>query len=192
VGLTLAVLIAGLIGLGLTTGNLGGLGLVPVRYSVIARTPGCEEVSNTLVLMAQAVPSAQMLPCLSALPVGWQYEGLSVKNGEAFFYLGSDRGGFRSVRVRLSESCNIEGATPIPYVEEPGAAAYQRTLRLPPKYNAVNYFLFDGGCVTYRYEFVGPFGAVLVKDASSALSFYDRAQANEEFERETGLVLSTP
>jgi membrane-associated phospholipid phosphatase len=192
VGLTLVVLIGCLIGLGLTTGNLGGLGLVPIRYSVIQRTPGCEEASNTLVLMAQAVPTAEMLPCLSALPVGWQYEGLSVKDGAAFFYLGSDRGGFRSVRVGLSETCDTEGSTPIPYVEEPGAEAYQRTLRLPPNYTAVNYFTFEGGCVTYRYDFAGPFGAVLVKDASTALGFYDRAQLNEEFERDTGLVLSTP
>jgi membrane-associated phospholipid phosphatase len=192
VGLTLSVLIAGLLGVGLTTGNLGGLGLIPVRYSVIDRAPGCDEMSNTLVLMAQGVPSAEMLPCLRSLPVGWYYEGLSVRDGEAFFYLGSDRGGFRSVEVRLTRSCDTSAATPIPYVEEPGAEAFQRTLALPPNYHAINYFVFEGGCVTYEYKFVGPFGAVLVKDASTALSFFDRAQLNQEFERETGLVLSTP
>jgi tRNA A-37 threonylcarbamoyl transferase component Bud32/membrane-associated phospholipid phosphatase len=192
VALTLSVLIACLIGVGLATGNLGGLGLVPVRHSVIQRAPGCEQMSNPLVLMAQAVPTAEMLPCLTGLPVGWHYEGLSVENGEAFFFLGSDRGGLRSVEVRLMRTCDTSGATPIPSVDEPRADAYQRTLGLPPNYHAVNYFLFEGGCVTYRYRFAGPFGAVLVKDASSALSFYDRAQLNEEFERDTGLVLSTP
>jgi tRNA A-37 threonylcarbamoyl transferase component Bud32/membrane-associated phospholipid phosphatase len=192
VGLTLAVLIGCLLGVGLAMSNLGGLGLFPVRYSQISRAPDCEQLSDQLVLMAQAVPSATMLPCLESLPVGWDYEGLSARNGKAFFFLNSDRAGFRSVEVTLTKSCDTALATHVPS-DEPGTDRYERTTTdIFPSYTGTRFYLFEGGCAAYRFRFGGAGGAVLANDVSVGLGFFSRSELNESFTEKTGLVLSTP
>lgn len=192
VGLTLAVLIGCLFGVGLATSNLGGLGLFPVHYSHISRAPDCEQLSDQLVLMAQAVPSATMLPCLESLPVGWDYEGLSARNGKAFFFLNSDRAGIRSVEVTLTKSCDTTLATHVPS-DEPGTDRYERTTTdIFPSYVGTRYYLFEGGCASYHFRFGGEGGAVLANDVSVGLGFFPRSELNQTFADETGLVLSTP
>jgi hypothetical protein len=177
---------------GLAMSNLGGLGLFPVRYSQISRAPDCEQLSDQLVLMAQAVPSATMLPCLESLPVGWDYEGLSARNGKAFFFLNSDRAGFRSVEVTLTKSCDTALATHVPS-DEPGTDRYERTTTdIFPSYTGTRFYLFEGGCAAYRFRFGGAGGAVLANDVSVGLGFFPRSELNESFTEKTGLVLSTP
>src|SRR4029453_4009352 len=51
------------------------------------------EHGELFVLMAQSVPSATLIPCIEALPVGWTYGGSDVSNGVARFWLRSDRRG---------------------------------------------------------------------------------------------------
>lgn len=57
------------------------------------------EHGDLFVLMAQSVPSATLIPCIEALPVGWTYGGSDVRDGVARFWLDSDRGGFHAVEV---------------------------------------------------------------------------------------------
>jgi membrane-associated phospholipid phosphatase len=191
VGLTLCVVVAFFIGLGLTMSNLGGAGLIPIRHTQIVHAPGCDELSDQLVLLAQSVPSASMLPCLESLPVGWTYEGLSAQKGATFFYLNSDRAGMRSVRVALTRSCDTSEATPVPS-DEPETERFERTTRqIFPSYVGTRYYSFEGGCVAYRFRFAGEGGATLANEVSLGLGFFPRAELNEAFEEKTGLVLST-
>jgi membrane-associated phospholipid phosphatase len=191
VALTLSVVLACFLGLGLTMSNLGGLGLVPIRHTQIVHAPGCDEISDQLVLLAQTVPSASMLPCLESLPVGWSYEGLSAQKGAAFFYLNSDRAGIRSVRVALTRSCDTSDATPVPS-DEPGTERFERTTdAIFPSYVGTRYYVFEGGCVAYRFRFAGEGGAALANEVSVGLGFFSRADLNDAFEEKTGLVLST-
>ena len=44
-------------------------------------TPACG-TNNTMILMAQAVPSAHAIPCVDALPPGWSIGGVSVRAAE--------------------------------------------------------------------------------------------------------------
>ena len=68
------------------------------------------EDSELLLLAAQAVPSATLLPCVSSFPAGWSYGGSDVRSGNARFWLASDRAGFHAVEVSLTRSCTTIGA----------------------------------------------------------------------------------
>ncbi|HEV3294873.1 MAG TPA: hypothetical protein VG123_38320, partial [Streptosporangiaceae bacterium] len=45
---------------------------------------------HDMILSAQAVPSAAVLPCIAALPSGWTAGGATITNGRATFWLDSD------------------------------------------------------------------------------------------------------
>ena len=72
-------------------------------------TPGCG-TNNTMILMAQAVPSAHAIPCVDALPPGWSIGGVSVRAADARFWLDSDRYGPHAVQIglRSADRCPVE------------------------------------------------------------------------------------
>jgi hypothetical protein len=79
--------------------------------------------SATSIISAQAVPSADFLPCIEALRPGWDYNHVAPESGRVWFALDSDRLGDRFVQVTLTEGCEIGNATPLPS-ELPGADFY--------------------------------------------------------------------
>ena len=72
-------------------------------------TPTCG-TNNTMILMAQAVPSAHAIPCVDALPPGWSIGGVSVRAADARFWLDSDRYGSHAVQIglRSADRCLVE------------------------------------------------------------------------------------
>ncbi|MCI0632321.1 MAG: phosphatase PAP2 family protein [Actinobacteria bacterium] len=106
------------------------------------------------VLTAQAVPSATLVPCILEFPAGWSYGGSDVRRGVARYRLSSDRGGVRSVEIELSPTCDVTGlAERMDPATELGVRVYQEPLSNQP-YAANRYFVFEGGCVVYRWRFV--------------------------------------
>lgn len=71
------------------------------------------------------MPTAAVLPCIDALPVGWSFDAMDVVDGRTRLFLDSDRAGFHAVDVTLTESCDVEGATEVP-TDEPGTKRRER------------------------------------------------------------------
>jgi hypothetical protein len=111
-------LLAGLTGVAL---------LFPTRGTVTAPMCGARQAMQ---LMAQAVPTATRLPCVSTLPYGWGVSTAETVRGRAIFAVGVD-GSSEPVTVTLTESCSapVAGTEKIPV---------------------------DGGCVTYRSTITDP------------------------------------
>ena len=84
--------------------------------------PTCRAQTVT-VLMAQAVPTATAVPCIEALPTGLSFASAIARNGEARFWLDSDRAGDRAVTVTLTGSCDTSSARPVP-TDEPGTERF--------------------------------------------------------------------
>jgi len=57
------------------------------------------------------------------------------------------------------------------------------------RYSGSRYYVFDGGCVGYRFSFSEAGSAALTNDVSLALGFYERAQLEERVKKATGLEL---
>lgn len=152
-----------------------------------ARTaPTCvPKGADTLVLMAQSVPTAALVPCISSYPAGWHSASTSVRNGRSSFVLDSDRAGISAVRVNLQERCDLEEATEIPS-DEPNTRRFERIFSVVNGFRAVRTYVFEGGCTTYRFNFQQR-GQALVNEVSVALGFVSRAQLAEQVrERSSG------
>ena len=142
--------------------------------------PTCRN-TNTMVLQAQAVPSAERLPCITLLPVGWSLFDMDIESGRAEFTLSNDRAGTRAVRVMLTASCDTWAATEIPS-DEPGTRRYELIESVRPGFAATRSYTFPGGCVTYRFR-LRESGRALVNEASLAITFVTREQVAAEVAR---------
>ena len=145
--------------------------------------------SQLFVLMAQSVPSATLIPCIESLPAGWSYGGSDVSNALARFWLDSDRGGRHAVEVSLAASCRITGAVDVTNsTSEGGVRVYLDEFDLHP-FTANKYFVFPGGCVTYRYRFGSEAEATLALEADEAVTFGLRTVMVAKVQEELGLTL---
>ena len=98
----------------------------------------CEPGDASLVLVAQAVPTATLLPCIA---------------------------------------------------DEAGTRRFEEPISLPPRFVANRYYVFEGGCVTYRFAFNVDASPTLSFDVDEALSFRPRAALVEEMREQVGLEL---
>jgi hypothetical protein len=144
-----------------------------------AREPDCRYQGRqgmaVLVLMAQAVPTASQLPCVELLPAGWGVSDVFVRNGRARFSLDSDRVGMHAVRVVLERFCTFGQVTRVP-TDHSGTRRYQQVDSIEPgrRYQGKIYYLFPGGCVTYRLDFRSDEQARPLGEVSLALGFVAR------------------
>jgi tRNA A-37 threonylcarbamoyl transferase component Bud32/membrane-associated phospholipid phosphatase len=111
-------------------------------------TARCDSM-EPLWLQAQAVPTAELVPCVSSLPVGWSSRTLTVNNGRSTMTLDHDRAGSGAIEVHFAESCDVTGATEVT-ADVPGARRFER----PPTQGSETiltwYEVFPGGCVSVR------------------------------------------
>ena len=143
------------------------------------REPACRyrgrQGTALVILMAQAVPTASQLPCIELLPAGWSVSDIFVRNGRVRFSLDSDRVGMHAVRVVLERFCTFGRVTRVPS-DHPGTRRYQEVISIDPgrRYQGAIYYLFPGGCVTYRLDFRSDEQARPLGEVSLALGFVTR------------------
>ena len=151
----------------------------------------CDVIDGTIfVLAAQAVPSATLLPCIRSFPAGWSYDGSDIRSGQATFWLDSDRAGLRAVEVDLARTCDTRGAVEVgPAPDEAGTTRFEKPISLQPTYQADRYYLFAGGCVTYRFRFAAGASTTLALEVDEALSFRPRQPLVDEVREDFGQIL---
>ena len=94
--------------LGFTVPTVFGVGLLLPFSNPSLRAPVCG-TSHAMVLAAQAVPSAALPPCITALPVGWTAAGAEITSGKADFWLDSGQAGPAAVTITLTAACDTSG-----------------------------------------------------------------------------------
>ena len=157
-----------------TSGGQAGVGFEESRLPV-CELKGTHRVPM-LVLMAQAVPTASRLPCVGRLPAGWTVTDVFFRNGRARFALDYDRMmGFHAVQVVLERTCRFGKVTRVPS-DHLGTQRYQEVDEIRPgqRFRGAIYYLFRGGCVTYRLQFTGDEQARPTADVVLALGFVSR------------------
>ena len=159
----------------------------PAARNLGVHAPACG-TGHSMILSAQAVPSAALLPCITALPSGWTIGGADISSGKTSLWLDSDRAGPRAVTVTLTATCDTTGAQQIPS-DQPGTRRFERPLSLVPQFSALRFYTFPGGCATYRFSFTPGASPVLADAAGSALSFQPRPTLVDFVRRTEGLAL---
>jgi tRNA A-37 threonylcarbamoyl transferase component Bud32 len=165
----------------------GGDAFLPAAHDLGANAPTCD-TGHSMILSAQAVPSAALLPCIAALPAGWSINGVDIASGKASFWLDSDRAGVRSATITLAAACNTAGARQIPS-DQPGTRRFERPLSLVPQFTGERFYTFPGGCVTYEFRFSPGASPVLAGTASSAVAFVPRSRLVGYVRQTEGLAL---
>jgi hypothetical protein len=172
----------------------------PAAENLGAYAPSCG-TGHSMILSAQAVPSAALLPCIAALPAGWSVGGTDIASGRASFVLdsGSPAGGgvrfvlgqpgqLQSVTITLTATCDIAGAQQIPS-DQPGMRQFERPPSQVPGYPGMRYYTFPGGCVTYRFVLAPGAPPVVTTTVDSAVAFMPRSVLVGYVRRTEGLAL---
>ncbi len=159
----------------------------PAARNLGVSAPSCG-TGHSMILSAQAVPSAALLPCIAALPSGWSIGGADISTGKASLWLDSDRAGPRAITVTLTAACDTSRAHQIPS-DQPGMRRFEDPLSLAPQFSALRLYTFPGGCVTYRFSFAPGASPVLGDAAGSALSFQPRTALVDFIRHTEGLSL---
>jgi hypothetical protein len=140
--------------------------------------------------MAESVPSAAYVPCITEFPIGWTFGGEDFDSSTSEFWLDSDRAGPNAVTVTLAPTCDTRGAVKVPVEpDEAGTTRYESPESLPPAaYVADRFYRFAGGCVTYHFAFQPGATFTQALEATSALTFYSRQLGVRQLRRE-GITL---
>jgi len=147
--------------------------LTPDQDFEIPYRPDCKPQTVT-VLMAQAVPTATAVPCIEALPTGLSFASAIAHNGEARFWLDSDRAGPRAVTVTLTGSCTTSGARRVP-TDEAGTERFDSEPAVSGRGPGPDrFYRLPGGCVTYDYSAAARTDPELTAAADGALGFLPR------------------
>ena len=164
-----------------------GVGLLLPANAPGVHAPDCGR-GHTMILAAQAVPSAAFLPCIAALPSGWSTADPEIASGRASFVVNSGQAGLQTVTITLTATCDISGAQQIPS-DQPGMRRFERPLSLVPKYSDVRYYTFPGGCATYRFVFAPGASPVLATTIDTTVAFMPRSALVSYVRRTEGLAL---
>jgi hypothetical protein len=143
------------------------------------------ESREPLWLMAQAVPSASLVPCVQLLPVGWTLAAVKVQDGRARISVDTDRAGAAAVVVELTASCDLAGATEVTS-EQSGARRYLRIDRNSTEVSATRVYTFPGGCVTQHFRGAGPSAVRLTDTASTEFGFVTREELRQALSQRSG------
>jgi membrane-associated phospholipid phosphatase/serine/threonine protein kinase len=137
---------------------------------------------ETLWVMAQSVPTASQLPCVSVDLPGWSISDVTVNDGRTVATFNHDRAGEQALVLRLAATCDTGDA-----VEAPSQLAQVRRYESPDQmgggYEATWYERFAGGCVTYQlHSSRDPVGRFAV-EARVLVGFTSRQNLRQELDR---------
>jgi hypothetical protein len=155
----------------------------------VGQQPTCVSPAGTvrrgILIMAQAVPGAQWLPCIRSVPPGWSFAEIRPRDGEASLFFNSDRDGVHALTVLLRPSCDLAGATEVPS-EHPEMRRYERVTRVDTGYGGERYYTFAGGCVTLRFDLRGSTRGEPVAAAAESIAFLSRRNLDAMVRRVSG------
>jgi hypothetical protein len=157
--------------------GLATAGCVSTGPIEVGQQPTCTSPAGTvrrgMIIMAQAVPGAEWLPCIRTVPPGWDFAEIRPRDGETRLFFNSDRDGVHALTVLLRPSCDVTGATEVPS-EQPEMRRYERVTRVSTGYGGERHYTFAGGCVTLRFDLRGSTRAEPVAAAAESIAFLSR------------------
>jgi tRNA A-37 threonylcarbamoyl transferase component Bud32/membrane-associated phospholipid phosphatase len=124
-------------------------------------------------LLAQSVPSASLVPCLGPLPAGWSVGPVTVNDGRSVIRMNHDRAGTNVLVIELTAACDTQGASQVDS-NQPQVRRYQRIDRQTPRFEAIHFDRFPGGCVTTQASVPAANRAEVTGDLAPILHYTTR------------------
>jgi len=151
----------------------------------------CAADLEPLWLMAQSVPSASLVPCVSSLPAGWRFVDISqgstrpsaARNGWSMFTLRKYPAGW--LVVWLSATCDTTGAIPQP-PDQPGTQRYELREQDRSGPAITSFTRFPGGCVTEQLHRTRAADSGFFAQARLIIDFTTRQALQQALEQRSG------
>jgi hypothetical protein len=144
--------------------------------------PSCAD-GATALLVAQSVPTADLVPCFEPLPAGWNVVSVAIDQDGTVIRFDSDRAGEEAAKFRYLESCDVAEAVSAPS-EFDHAERYEYIERVAPSLRAQRFYVFGGGCGWWDFDFDEGAPAALAIELGDRLDFVTRSELNRSI-RET-------
>lgn len=138
--------------------------------------PECDG-GGTVILVAQSVPGADLVPCFDPLPAGWVVASVTIDGEGTVVRFDSDRAGEGAAIFRYGPTCDLGRAVPGPSEYE-GAQRYELVERVAPSLRARRTYVFDGGCVSWDLDFADGAPAALSIELGDRLALVPREELN--------------
>lgn len=140
--------------------------------------PACNTTSRgRLLLMAQSVPDASLIPCIGELPPGWEFVGANSRTSESVLRFTTDTFDL-DVEVVLTGSCEMS-------VEDRAESLRPDTELYIQRDGRTYSYAFSGGCIEFVFETRELAGSNHGTDLIEAVPFMTR----DELRDLTGWVL---
>lgn len=134
--------------------------------------PYCDG-GDTIVIVAQSVPTADLVPCLNPLPTGWDVATVSIDQAGTVIRLDSDRAGTHAAVLRFGQTCEVGAAVDAPS-DQTDAERFEFIERIEPGLRAERYYTFTGGCVWWTFDFDDDTPAALAIELGDTLTLITR------------------
>ncbi len=139
--------------------------------------PWCDDFS-VLILAAQSVPDAQIIPCIEAVPIGWEARAANIDERRTVFTLDSKIAGDDAARVELARECDTSEHVQVPS-EIADAERFEFIESIETGLRGRRVYLFDGACVAVDYDFAVDVSAALISEVTLAVGFITRDEVND-------------
>jgi len=160
-----------------------GCTVSPADVGIVPSCPDGAEISDSVVLIAQAVPTAQLVPCVDRLPNGWGVAKVEIVSGRALIDLAGDDFGTVAVTATLTASCDLQNAATVSS-DRPGTQRYDDAPTDSSDLEGTRRYVFDGGCVTYTYDLRPTRRDVPVEEALLAVGLLPRDAVSQSVRAE--------
>jgi hypothetical protein len=129
----------------------------------------------SVVLIAQSVPSATLVPCVQSVPAGWAFARSQIRDGSTELRLEGGPTASSTVVMDLRASCDPGEAPAVPSrPQELGARVFDAPSSLDPL-EGTRYVVFEGGCAVTTYAFDDDVAIAEALAATGAFAYLPRA-----------------
>ena len=132
-----------------------------------------DHLDGPLVLAAQSVPGAALVPCVRRLPAGWTFRDFSAQRGRTRLWLNLGTDNENALEMTFTATCEVGDARRAPS-DESGTVRFDTGGVEASAYRGDRFYRFTGGCVAYRFDVHGAGAPQAVRTISRALGFVDR------------------
>jgi hypothetical protein len=170
---------------------IGGVSATRSDTSDAGTVPGTRCPTATVnQLVAQTVPTASLVPCVSAFGTRWSVDGEDyTSDGTSVSMTGHDSEDV-TWKVGLVSECETDGLTTAGS-DGSGAEVWQSDEQTDSMSTSTKTFVFDGGCVTSVVGFPTRFDRALVLgDVDEMLQLVPRSALNDQVIARTDGALS--
>ena len=193
--LVTVVAVVAVVGLGI---YLAGLGAIRDDRVVTLEDTNCQE-SNALILQAQSVPTAQLIPCITDGAKGWIVADEEYSSDGSTVQLNTGDVSGASWTITLTETCTPDpAATERSYPDQQGryqVVGMESTDAAAKTATDTEWYRFEGGCTTSSVSIPDRFDSQRIFDEMNiGFVFASRDSLNQFVEDDTDgrLTLDPP